>query len=273
MLPLKRSTGNAAPPLQRRGSNSYYSTDEGFGPLGSSHFSMLRYLRRVVYYPQMDFEYTFTQMKLLLRSPSKVYKITSWRNQTKNRWARDDPAFLVILCVLISVSSVIYGLALGRASVASIVSLVATQIVIFLGSGMLIATFFWRLANARFRARHSHSVDQEVEWMYAFDIHCNAYFPMTLALYVLQLCLLPVLLRPNILSTLAANTLYTAAFSYYHYVSFLGYMYLPFLDKKLVTALLYPVALLAVAFVLFTVLNINMARLTLSLFFPLSVPS
>mmetsp|Transcript_19723 Transcript_19723/g.38589 ORF Transcript_19723/g.38589 Transcript_19723/m.38589 type:complete len:308 (+) Transcript_19723:557-1480(+) len=258
--------------LHRRSTASYYS-DDAFGYNHGSQFSLLKYLRRVVYYPQMDFDYTLTQMKLLLRSPSKVYKITSWRNQTKNRWARDDPAFLVILCALITVSSIAYGFVYGRNSLASIVSLVATQLAIFLGSGFVIATFCWRLANARFRARHSHSVDQEVEWMYAFDIHCNAYFPMTLALYVLQFCLAPMLLRPNILSTLAANTLYTLAFSYYHYVSFLGYMYLPFLDKKLVTSMLYPVAILAVIYVLFTVLNINMARLGLSLFFNLEPPS
>ena len=29
-------------------------------------------------------------------------------------------------------------------------------------------------------------VDQKVEWQYAFDIHCNAFFVMFMGLYVLQ---------------------------------------------------------------------------------------
>ena len=39
---------------------------------------------------------------------------------------------------------------------------------------------------------HGHTIDQRVEWLYAFDVHCNAYFPMFLALYVLQYFLSPV---------------------------------------------------------------------------------
>ena len=37
--------------------------------------------------------------------------------------------------------------------------------------------------------------------MYAFDVHCNAFFPMFLLLYVLQLVLSPVLLTHTFLST------------------------------------------------------------------------
>ena len=35
----------------------------------------------------------------------------------------------------------------------------------------------------------------QVEWMYAFDIHCNSFFPLFLLLYVLQFFLLPFLLN------------------------------------------------------------------------------
>lgn len=37
--------------------------------------------------------------------------------------------------------------------------------------------------------------------MYAFDVHCNAFFPMFLLLYVLQLVLCPVLLMHTFVAT------------------------------------------------------------------------
>ena len=55
---------------------------------------------------QMDLEFTFTQYVYLCKSPSKVYKLTSWRKQTKNQWARDDPAFVVILVAFVLIATV-----------------------------------------------------------------------------------------------------------------------------------------------------------------------
>jgi len=90
---------------------------------------------------------------------------------------------------------------------------------------------------------------------------------MFVALYIVQYLFLPFLLSESFFATLIANTLYIAAFAYYHYVSFLGYMFLPFLRKDQVTSMLYPIAALGVVYVLFIVLNINAARFTLSFFF------
>ena len=36
------------------------------------------------------------------------------------------------------------------------------------------------------RQYHSHSVEQDVEWLYAFDVHANAFFCSFLVTYVLQ---------------------------------------------------------------------------------------
>jgi hypothetical protein len=68
-----------------------------------------------------------------------------------------------------------------------------------------------------------------VEWLYAFDVHCNAFFPLFLLLYVAQYFLLPVLLNDGFVALLCSNTLFALAFSYYHYITFLGYSALPFL--------------------------------------------
>ena len=62
----------------------------------------------------MDTEYTMWQMVNLCVAPKAVYKQTSFRKQTKNQWARDDPAFVVILAALVALSAVAYCLAFGR---------------------------------------------------------------------------------------------------------------------------------------------------------------
>lgn len=44
------------------------------------------------------------------------------------------------------------------------------------------------LANKYMGQYHSHSVEQDVEWLYAFDVHANAFFCSFLLTYVLQVC-------------------------------------------------------------------------------------
>ena len=50
------------------------------------------------------------------------------------------------------------------------------------------------------------------------------------SLAVLQFILSPLLLWQSIISAVLSNALYASAFSYYHYLSFLGYSSLPFLE-------------------------------------------
>jgi hypothetical protein len=282
MLPSVRTAGSRVdyetlesnPPRSGRSRDSYsHMANNGhryerFNGRSEGANKLLFYLRRILRYPQMDWDYTLTQMTMLLYNPSRVYKMTSWRNQTKNQWARDDPAFMVLLVLFMSAASLAYGLALGDARITTLIRLVALNVGLFLGFGALLATFGWWVSNAFFRTRHSHSADhQQVEWLYAFDIHCNAFFPMFVLLYVAQYLLLPLVTGQSVLSTVLANTLYGFAFSYYHYVSFLGYMYLPFLDSSKVTSMLYPIAAIVVLHVVLAAINVNVARLTLSFFF------
>ena len=63
----------------------------------------------------------------------------------------------------------------------------------------------------------------DVEWLYAFDIHCNGFFPLFALLFVAQFLLCPLLLRPSFVAAALADSLYCFAFSYYWYITFLGY--------------------------------------------------
>lgn len=50
----------------------------------------------------------FNAKMWLVVSPRRVYKSIYYHKQTKNQWARDDPAFVVLLCAGLSLMSVCY---------------------------------------------------------------------------------------------------------------------------------------------------------------------
>jgi len=236
-------------------------------PRGSTGYTpssfLPQYLRRLFNYPQMDLEYTATQMVHLLVSPARVYKLTSLRKQTKNQWARDDPAFVAVQCVFLLVASVAYGVAFRVSGFGAWVWLLSEAFGQYLLVGAVVATASWAFANRYLRVHHAHSVEQEVEWAYAFDVHCNAFFPLFVLLYPVQYLLLPLLLRDAFVATLVGNTLYLAAFVAYHYIHFLGYMALPFLQRTQV--FLYPVVAVAAMYLVCVVAQWSMPRMMLSL--------
>jgi len=98
----------------------------------------------------------------------------------------------------------------------SIKTILGAVAVDFILLGIGLSSACWYLANTYLRAQsQSHQVEQKVEWLYAFDVHCNSYFPVFLMLYVLQYFLSPLLLSRSFFSSLLANLLYGFALSYY----------------------------------------------------------
>ncbi|RXH99908.1 hypothetical protein DVH24_021710 [Malus domestica] len=140
----------------------------------------IQYLRRIIKWQQMDIEYTFWQMLHLCTSPKVVYQHTKYHKQTKNQWARDDPAFVVICSLLLAVATLAYCAAYDHSAAHAVFVVISVLLFHFLFLGMLLATFCWFLTNSYLReeAPNSHVVEQRVEWLYAFDVHCNSFFPI-----------------------------------------------------------------------------------------------
>lgn len=62
------------------------------------------------------------------------------------------------------------------------------------------------------RTSSPSSADARVEWAYTLDVHTNAFFPLYLELYVLQLFLSPLILSYDFVGgILLGNTLYLLA--------------------------------------------------------------
>eukprot|EP00049_Salpingoeca_infusionum_P000938 m.43784 g.43784 ORF g.43784 m.43784 type:complete len:250 (-) comp10795_c1_seq2:1240-1989(-) len=217
-----------------------------------------KFFTRIFQFNQMDFEVALYQMVYLCFSPQKVYRNVQYRKSTKNQWARDDPAFLVLLAAFLTVSSIICAFAFGLGFAQLLRLILWVVFVDFLGSGILVSTTLWAVTNKFLKAAPlAHTVDQSVDWSYAFDVHCNAFFPLLMLIHVIQLVILKVIAQPWFLSALLANTLWLVALTYYIYVTFLGYSALPFLKNTGV--LLYGVLLVVAGYIGFTVTRTNLS--------------
>merc|ERR1712046_21292 len=159
----------------------------------------------------MDFEKVFWDIWFLFVRPSRVYRNVKYHKQTKNQWARDDPAFVVVLIFFMGVASLAYAVAFEVPGVLNIIRIMLGSIVVdFLGLGVIMATGGWWLSNKYLKDSPNMTVDQDVEWLYAFDIHCNAYMPPFFIIYVLQYFLLPLFMRDTFFATFLANSTYVS---------------------------------------------------------------
>ncbi len=140
---------------------------------------------------QMDLQSAIDQMRILLTLyPQRVYKMAYYRKQTKNHWARDDPAFCFLQIVMIVAVSIAYGFAFRVGSFLDIIGVVTKSVLVnWLGFGVIIASVGRLIANNHLMMaeRSSSHVKQEVEWLYAFDVHCNAFVPLFVLLCELSL--------------------------------------------------------------------------------------
>ncbi|XP_056287451.1 protein unc-50 homolog [Pseudoliparis swirei] len=242
------------------------TTPNGNGSLGSSAtarhtagFKRYKYLRRLLHFKQMDFDFAVWQMLYLFTSPQRVYRNFHYRKQTKDQWARDDPAFLVLLGVWLCVSTLGFGLVLDMGAVETLKLLLWVVIVDCIGVGLLISTLMWVISNRYLLKQPGRNFD--VEWGYAFDVHLNAFYPLLVILHFLQLFFINHVVIINsdwFVGYFFGNTLWLIAISYYLYITFLGYNALPFLKNTVV--LLYPFALLGLIYVLSVSLGWNFTR-------------
>ncbi|ESK87671.1 hypothetical protein Moror_1893 [Moniliophthora roreri MCA 2997] len=232
--------------------------------------------RRLHRFKQMDFEQAAWQLTYLCLAPRRVYRNVYFHKQTKNQWARDDPAILVLIGACLAVAAIAWSLVYSY-SVFEAIELVFLMITRdFLLSGIVVATVLWLLCNRLLvqltpTSQYTTTTsDSRVEWAYAFDVHTNAFFPLFLTLYVAQLFLLPIVLRgekdrqQNWVCMWVGNTLWVGGFAQYIYGIYLGLNALPFLTHS--ELLLSPLLPLFTAYVV-SLLGFPIARHVLGWYF------
>lgn len=155
-------------------------------------------------------------------------------------------------------------------------------VVDFVLVGSIVATFTWFVTN-RFLCQTSQTNDQRVEWAYAFDIHCNSFFPLFLILYIIQFFFLNLLIRHNWASIVISNLIYLVSATWYCYGTFLGFngkmvnlmsnnklltcfhLVLPYLVRT--ELLLYPIVGFIVTFIVLSVLGLNVSENVIGFYF------
>lgn len=184
----------------------------------------------------MDFEYALWQMLYLCVAPRKVYRNFHYHKQTKDQWARDDPAFLVLLSFWLCVSSVGFAIVLQLHFIGFVKFLLWTVFVDCIGLGLAVASILWFCCNRYLRIPTPYGAEQRVEWAYAFDVHLNAFFPLLIVLHVIQLFCWQIITYDSswFVSRFLGNSLWLIALMYYIYITFLGYSALPFLQRTVV---------------------------------------
>ena len=88
-------------------------------PLTASHskdpwVDLRLYGRRLLKPASLDVEYVLWQMLQLCVEPKRVYRTTTFHSRVKHQWARDDPAFVVVLAYMLAVAGVAWCLAFGQ---------------------------------------------------------------------------------------------------------------------------------------------------------------
>ncbi|XP_008552752.1 protein unc-50 homolog [Microplitis demolitor] len=220
-----------------------------------------KYLRKLLKFEQMDFEFAIWQIIYLLISPQKVYRNFQNRKQTKLQFARDDPAFLVLLGCWLLVSSIAFALVLRLSFLQFIKFLLYSTLVDCIGVGLCIATLFWLISNHYFRRDST----QDVEWGYAFDIHLNAFFPPLIILDILQIFLYPAFINYDTFSArFLGNTFWLVSIGYYIYITFLGYANVEILHRTAGILWALPIALLI--YVVFLCAGINISKIVINFY-------
>jgi hypothetical protein len=218
------------------------------------HMSLGDYFGRMLRYTQMDFDYTFAQMIYLCISPNKVYQLTQYRKRTKGTWSRDDPCFIVVQAFFLAMAGWAYGICFGETWGAQLRTFFYFFFLHFIVLGLIVSTICLVVADKYLRKKSSaHSTIQPMEFLYAFDVHCNAFFPLFLLTYVVQFLALPLLYSDGLASTVLANLLHVFAVAYYCYVVSLGYNTLPFIDRAEI--FMAPAVLFALVALLLTVVS------------------
>jgi len=226
--------------------------------------------KRLFKFSQMDWELAAWQLTWLCIAPKRVYRNVYFHKQTKNYWARDDPAVVLLVSACLVVSSVAWSFVHGYdlIQIARLAFLMIFRD--FLLVGAVIATILWFVCNKLLvqpAGRLTTEDNSKVEWAYAFDVHTNSFFPLYLSLYLAQLFLAPVITRDNWVCLWVGNSLYLASLSQYTYITYLGFNALPFLARS--ELLLFPLLPLFIGYII-SLLGFNVSKHVLDAYFSIS---
>ncbi|KAI5491603.1 UNC-50 family [Trichomonas vaginalis G3] len=211
----------------------------------------------------MDSESAGWQLAISYTNPSKLYKFIQKHRHTKQKWGRDDPAFVILQSILIiAIAFIWYILPLTSYSFFTLIRGIFTSLVVdYFIIGGIFAVVTWYLLNKFGKAPQTfHSTEQDVELQFCFDVFCNAYtaiiFDINVGFILTQT--LRAIFHNWLFTIFLPNTLYAIALIHFIVVAVPCILILPFLNKF---ELMPPILIVIVGYILSIILSIDIGSI------------
>ena len=203
-------------------------------------YSFIDYLKKIYHIRQIDYYLAYLNIIYCFK-PKELIEMSKMRKHLKNKYGRDDPGFLLLLIIYIFISSISYSITFG--------------LIISMISKIIIDKYF-----------NNSTTNQNIEFIYAFDIHCNGFVPMYAFCSIIPFIFIGITSKDNfMIETLFTNSSLCIGILYYSYVTFISYFSLPFVRKnKFVTLGIWPIIF---TFLIGTLCNFNFFKFFCSMFF------
>ena len=221
-------------------------------------YSFIDFMKKFYHFKQIDYYFAYMNI-LYCFSPLNLAEMSKTRKHLKNKYARDDPGFLLLLIINLFVSSICFNLTLGKFSFFKIFHIFFLQtfgLLILLGLIIaLISKFF-------FDNYLTASSSQSIEYTHAFDIHTDSFVTFYFFSIIFNYFLLPICGKDNkFFQIFLSNVLFFYGVLYYFYVSYVEYFSLPFIKKnQKISGIFFGIILL---FFVFNLFKINAFKLFL----------
>ena len=221
-------------------------------------YSFIDFMKKFYHFKQIDYYFAYMNI-LYCFSPINLAEMAKTRKHLKNKYARDDPGFLLIIIINLFISSICFNTTLGKFSLFKIFHIFFLQtfgmLILF---GLIIAL----ICKFFFDTYLTVSSSQNVEYTHAFDIHTNSFVPFYVFSIIIPYFLIPICGKDNkFFQIFVSNVLFFYGILYYFYVSYVEYFSLPFIKKnQKISGIFFGIILL---FFLFNLFKINAFKLFL----------
>ena len=221
-------------------------------------YSFIDFMKKFYHFKQIDYYFAYMNI-LYCFSPINLAEMAKTRKHLKNKYARDDPGFLLIIIINLFISSICFNITLGKFSLFKIFHIFFLQtfgmLILF---GLIIAL----ISKIFFDNYLTISPSQNIEYTHAFDIHTNSFVTFYFFSIIINYFLLPICGKDNkFFQIFISNVLFFYGILYYFYVSYVEYFSLPFIKKnQKISGIFFGIIIL---FLLFNLLKINAFKLFL----------
>ena len=226
-------------------------------------YSFIDYLKKIYHIRQIDYYLAYLNI-IYCFNPKELIEMSKMRKHLKNKYGRDDPGFLLLLIIYIFISSISYSITFGIYNPFKIFNLFFIQTFVFLITFGLIISMISKIIIDKYF--NNSTTNQTIEYIYAFDIHCNGFVPMYTFCVIIPFIFIGITSKDNyMIQVLLSNSLLCIGILYYSYVTFISYFSLPFVRKnKFVTLGIWPIIF---TFLIGTLCNFNFFKYFCSMFF------